>query len=248
MENLLEIKNYTKKYKKKIAVDNLTFSVKKGEFHGFIGENGAGKTTTIKAIISAYKKFEGEITIFGVNSKKEESRKKVGYIPETAKFPKSYTTINYLVSMAMLSGMSKKMAKERAYKILELLGILELEKQFPVNFSSGQKKKVLLGQAIIHNPDILIMDEPAANLDPRARLEFFSILKKMQKQGKAIFISSHILTELDKYIDSVTIISQGKLIFSGKLEKLRGTSKDSLEDIYKKMVIDKLNYDEGKHA
>ncbi|MCK5867355.1 MAG: ABC transporter ATP-binding protein [Mycoplasmataceae bacterium] len=248
MKNLLEIKNYTKKYKKKIAVDNLTFSVKKGEFHGFIGENGAGKTTTIKAIISAYKKFDGEIKIFGVDSRKEESRKRVGYIPEVAKFPKSYTTINYLVSMAILSGMKKKDAKDKAYEIMDLLGIKELEKKFPVNFSSGQKKKVLLGQAIIHDPDILIMDEPAANLDPRARMEFFSILKKMQKQGKAIFISSHILTELDKYIDSVTIISQGKLVFSGKLDKLRGNSRDNLEDIYKELVINKLNEDEGINA
>ena len=248
MEKLLEIQNYTKKFKEKVAVDNLSFSVSKGEFHGFIGENGAGKTTTIKAIISAYKKFDGKISIFGIDSRKEDARRKVGYIPEYAKFPKSYTTLNYLVTMGTLSGMKTSKAKMRAEEIMETLGISNLAKKYPANFSSGQKKKVLLGQAIMHDPDILIMDEPAANLDPRARLEFFAILKKMQKEGKAIFISSHILAELDKYIDSVTIISQGKLIFSGKTTTLKGKSKNNLEEIYKQLVIDKLNAEEGKNG
>lgn len=226
-EVALEVQGYTKVYRGgKKAVDNLSFSVKKGQFHGFIGENGAGKTTTIKAIIAAYKKYQGNIEIFGINSKKEESRKKIGYIPEYAKFPPAFTTIAYLIAMGQLSGMSKKDASTRANELIKELDIEDLAKRKPNDFSSGQKKKILLAQAIIHDPDIIIMDEPAANLDPSARIEFFSILKDMQKKGKAIFISSHILTELDKYVDSVTLLSKGKLVFSGTVEELRNTSKN----------------------
>jgi ABC-2 type transport system ATP-binding protein len=122
--------------------------------------------------------------------------------------------------MMMLSGIERKTAIELAHKKLSELHMLNLQHKNPNGFSSGQKKKILLAQALIHNPDIMIMDEPVANLDPEARSEFFALLDKLKKAGKAIFVSSHVLAELDLYFDSATILDGGKIIFSGTKQQL----------------------------
>ncbi|TCG11561.1 ABC transporter ATP-binding protein [Mycoplasma todarodis] len=222
----LEVKKFTKKYKgaKKAAVSGASFNVYPGEFHGFIGANGSGKTTTIKSLIGAYAKFQGDIKIFGLDHLSEEAKSKVGYIPEAAKFPKGYSTYKYIVYMSYLSGLSMRESKDFANNVLKEIGLEKLKNRNPNTFSSGQKKKVLLAQALVHNPEIIIMDEPAANLDPKARIDFFDTLKKLQEKGVAILISSHILTELDKYVNSLTIIDGGKVVFTGKLEEAIGDS------------------------
>ncbi|CAM9093239.1 ATP-binding cassette domain-containing protein [Mycoplasma todarodis] len=216
----LEVKRFTKRYKgsKIPAVENVNFTVMPGEFHGFIGANGAGKTTTIKSLIGAYAKFEGSVEMFGHKHSTLEAKKHIGYIPESAKFPKGMTTLSYITYMSYLSGMSMRDSKKYAKEKLIELGLEKVMKRSPNTFSSGQKKKVLLAQALVHNPDIIIMDEPAANLDPKARFEFFQDLKELQQQGKSIFISSHILAELDKFVDSLTIVDGGKIVFTGSMK------------------------------
>lgn len=215
---LLEVKGLTKRYSRKAkpAVNQISFQVRKGEFHAFVGANGAGKTTTIKSIVGAYAKFQGEIKICGIDNRSKLSRIKLGYIPEIARFPSRLSAYKYLNSMAMLNGLDKKEANNFTKNILEKFNMTALQKVSPNNFSSGQKKKILLAQALSNNPDILVMDEPAANLDPRSRIEFFDILKDLQKQGKSIFISSHILSELDIYANAVTILDGGKIVYTGK--------------------------------
>lgn len=219
-EYILEVINLCKKYKPKSPwiINNLNFHIKKGEFHAFIGGNGAGKTTTIKSIIGAYAKFNGCVYISGYNNYTKESKKFMGYIPEIAKFPDGMSARNYLISMCEMSGLSHQKSVEYTEKKLKEFNMIKLAKKSPNNFSSGQKKKILLAQALVHNPDLLIMDEPAANLDPIARIEFFSTLKELQKQGKAIFISSHILSELDKFADSCTVLDGGKIVYTGKVD------------------------------
>ncbi len=220
-EPFLEVSGFNKKYKKaKVpAVSDVTFKVMPGEFHGFIGANGAGKTTTIKSLVGAYAKFGGEVNMFGHKHSSIEAKRRIGYIPESAQFPKGMSTIAYLKYMCYLSGMKMKDAKKFSEEKLKSLGLEKVMKRSPNTFSSGQKKKILLAQALVHDPDIIIMDEPAANLDPKARFDFFDELRKLQKKGKSIFISSHILAELDKFVDSVTIIDGGKIVFSGSIEK-----------------------------
>ncbi|TCG11450.1 ABC transporter ATP-binding protein [Mycoplasma todarodis] len=217
----LEVKGFTKRYKgsKIPAVENVEFQVMPGEFHGFIGANGAGKTTTIKSLIGAYAKFEGSVKMFGHKHTTLEAKRHIGYIPEAAKFPKGMSTLSYITFMSYLSGMSMSNAKKYAKEKLIELGLEKVMKRSPNTFSSGQKKKVLLAQALVHNPDIIIMDEPAANLDPKARFEFFQDLKKLQHQGKSIFISSHILAELDKFVDSLTIVDGGRIVFTGSMKQ-----------------------------
>lgn len=218
----LEVKNFSKKYRgrKKFAVSDATFEVRPGEFHGFIGANGAGKTTTIKSLIGAYANYEGQIRIFGHKNVTRQGKKHLGYIPENANFPKTLSALEYITHMSEMAGLPYKDAREKAKTNLEKIGLANLMHKNPNNFSSGQKKQILLAQAIINNPDIIIMDEPAANLDPQARNDFFNTLTTLQKEGKAIFISSHILAELNSYVDSVTIIDKGKIIYTGKKDKL----------------------------
>lgn len=207
-------KQYTKK--KMPAIDKLNFKVFPGEFHAFVGANGAGKTTTIKSIIGAYSSFEGSVLIKGISNKNIESKKHVGYIPEIARFPARLSAYDYLLYMALLNKLEKNEAIIFVEETLKKFKMWNLKDQCPNNFSSGQKKKILLAQALSNSPSLLIMDEPTANLDPRARIDFFNILKDLQKEGKSIFISSHILSELDIYANSVTILDNGKIAFNGK--------------------------------
>lgn len=231
---MVEIKNLTKQYKGKAepAVNNISFNILEGQFHAFIGANGAGKTTTIKSIIGAYSnfKYKGTILIDGVLNNKIEAKRRIGYIPENAVFPKKISVINYLADMAALSGYSSFESKKLASEVLANLNMSNFAKNRPSSFSSGQQKKILLAQALIHNPDILILDEPAANLDPIAREELFMLLIKLQQQGKSIFISSHILDEIGKYATFATILDGGKVVFNDTVNK------DSLMQLYKQHV------------
>ncbi len=254
---ILFVKNLTKIYsgKKVPAINNLSFNVYPGQFHAFIGANGAGKTTTIKSLIGAYFKWSGTVLIDGIRNDKEEAKLKIGYIPENARFPEQMSSKEYLLWMIMLSGIDHKKAQKIVSKKLKELNMWNLRNRSPNTFSSGQKKKILLAQALIHDPEIIIMDEPVANLDPKARLEFFETLIDLKKQGKAIFISSHVLAELNQYFDSATILDGGKIVYSGTKEKLLTeyakeffkikTSNDSTVKKYLKQ--EKIEFSENKY-
>lgn len=219
---ILFVKNLTKKYfgRKKPAISNLNFAIYPGTFHAFIGANGAGKTTTIKSIIGAYCNWSGTILINGIKNSHEDAKKHLGYIPESTRFPINLSAYQYIKWMLRLSGFSPKEAAELTTKSLNDCNMWNLKDKDPNGFSSGQKKKILLAQALAHNPDIIIMDEPVANLDPQARADFFHQINELKKQGKAIFVSSHVLAELDMYFDSLTILDGGKIVFSGTKEQL----------------------------
>ncbi|MBZ4195625.1 ABC transporter ATP-binding protein [Mycoplasma tauri] len=232
MKKILQIINLKKMFDKtERGIKGISFNVNEGDFHAFIGENGAGKTTTIKTIIGAYANYEGNILINDINIKKAESRSIIGYVPEAAIFPKELTTFDYLYNLSFLSSIPKKEAKRRIEKYLKLFNIENLIKDKPYNFSSGQKKKILLIQALLHGPKLLILDEPAANLDPSSRYELFTLLQKVNKEEKiTILISSHVLAEIDKYVNSVTLIHDGNILYSGVKNK-------PLEDLFYDKVI-----------
>lgn len=245
-EVFLEVNNLKKQYNKKAkpAVNNISFKVLSGEFHAFIGANGAGKTTTIKSIVGAYAEFEGEIKISGISNREKSSRLKLGYIPENARFPSKMSSYLYLKSMAELNGLSTKEAKDFTERILKEFNMWNLRNVSPNKFSSGQKKKILLAQSLSNDPDLLIMDEPTANLDPKSRIAFFEILKDLQNKGKSIFISSHILSELDIYANAITILDGGKIVFTGKRNQYDNKDKE----MYKLVLEEKLTEDLNKKA
>ena len=221
MSDALKFENVGKNFCNFNALDDVTFSVKKGQFHAFIGSNGAGKTTLIRCLLGFYLDFAGKISIDNIDSKDFHSKQKIGYIPEVADFPKILTTYEYLYHFALISGLSKKDAITKVNSLLETYNMNSptYKNKSPFFMSSGQKKLVLLMQALLNDPTILILDEPVANLDPQNRLEFYEAIKKFHEQGNTIFISSHILSELEKYIDSYTQIENGKIIQSGSLNE-----------------------------
>ncbi len=222
----ISIKNYTKTFKKFVAVENINMEVTQGTIHGFIGPNGSGKTTIIKTLIGAYIYDNGEIKINIHKAGTVMANSLIGYIPERASFPTHLNCLQYLQTMAEISGFSTKEAKIKSKQILEELKLSHLAKRNPSKFSSGMQKKILLAQALLNNPKVLILDEPAANLDPIARKELFDTLFMLKNSGKSILISSHILTELERIVDDVTFIHYGKIIYSGKLDYFNNLKQD----------------------
>ncbi len=216
----IEVKNLSKKFGKFYAVKDASFNVSRGKIHGFIGPNGAGKTTTLKAMIGAYYKTQGQIYVDGFKAGTVKAKTRARYIPERASFPPYMNCLEYLVSMAQLAGLKQKEAFKTAGQILKDLNLYNFRFKKPSSFSSGMKKKILVAQAMIIKPTILILDEPAANLDPTARQELFTMFKEIAKTGCSILISSHILAELQDIIEEVTFISQGQIRYSGKVSDL----------------------------
>ncbi|ADR25301.1 ABC transporter ATP-binding protein [Mycoplasma bovis] len=232
MDKVLEVINLTKIFSKtNRGIQDINISVNSGDFHAFIGENGAGKTTTIKSIIGAYPNYSGQILIYGKDIKDASAKSIIGYVPENAIFPKELSVYQYLYNFSILSNIPKKQADTKIKQFLKLFNIEDLINDKPYNFSSGQKKKVLLIQALLHDPKLLILDEPAANLDPTARYELFSLLKNLnENEGITILISSHVLSEIDKYVNSVTLIHNGHIVYSG-------SKKGHLETLFYEKVI-----------
>lgn len=249
----IEIHGFTKKFKKFVAVDDIDMNVAKGKIHGFIGPNGSGKTTTIKSLVGAIIPTSGNFSINGLKSNSPAAKKLIGYIPENARFPKHLNVYKYLIEMSYLRDVKYKEAKIKAKEILENINLWKFRTKNPNTFSSGMKKKVLLAQALIADPKVLILDEPAANLDPTARQELFNDLIKVKNQGKTILICSHILTELQDLADEITILNYGKVVFSGavinssqnyyQFTVMEKPMLASLENVVKKLnlpVIEKL--------
>ena len=222
----ISINNYTKIFKKFIATKKVSFDVGHGTIHGFIGPNGSGKTTCIKGMIGAYTSKKNQILINGHIAGSKDANNLIGYIPERASFPKHLNCIQYLSTMGELSGLKSKVAKEKAVQILKDLNLKKHSNRKPISFSSGMQKKILLAQALIIDPDILILDEPAANLDPTARKDLFQELIKLRNDGKTILLSSHVLAELERIIDEVTFIFEGNIIYSGLISNMGSKESD----------------------
>ena len=221
--NILKIENLYMKYKKKdenYALENLNFSIEEGSFHAFIGENGAGKSTTIKIIAGLNNDYDGNVIINGLNAKESvEARKLFSYVPDKIAFPSGINTWEYIYNTALLVRNDKEGLKVELNNLLKKFEIEEIVKRNPNKLSSGQIKKVLLVLAILEKSKFIILDEPASFLDPTSRFFLFSELEKMNREeGITIMISSHILEEIKKYVDSVTFIKKGKIVWSGKVK------------------------------
>ncbi len=214
MDVALEIKDFTKKYGDTIAVDAISLSIKSGEFFGFLGKNGAGKTTTISSITGIGTITSGSIKVFGIDVKKDyrEARKKIGLSPQEFNidiFQKLYKTLWFVGGYY---GIPKK---EREKRIEKLLTIFELEQHTHKAFrelSGGLKRRAILARAMMHDPELLILDEPTAGVDVELRHELWKYLKRINEEGKTIFFTSHYLEEVEALCDRIAIIDEGKII------------------------------------
>ena len=229
---MLKIENLTKRYGDKVAVDNLTLHIAPGEIYGFIGHNGAGKTTTLKSAVGILKFDAGTITINGVDLKKDPlaCKKQLAYIPDNPDLYEFMSGIKYLNFIADVFGVGPD---ERAARIRELADRLELTADLaqPISeYSHGMKQKLAVIAAWIHEPKLILMDEPFVGLDPKASHLLKQMMREHCDRGGAIFFSTHVLEVAEKLCDRVAIIKQGKLIRSGTMDEVRGD--DSLEEVF----------------
>lgn len=234
---MLKIVNYTKSYSQKAkAVDNLSLHVKKGDIFGFIGHNGAGKTTTIKSIAGILDFEEGDIFIDGKSIKKDdiECKKIMAYIPDNPDLYLFMTGIKYLNFIADIYDVP---VKEREERIKKYSDAFELTKDLgdPIaSYSHGMRQKLALISALIHEPKLLLLDEPFVGLDPKASFTLKEIMKDMCQKGSAIFFSTHVLDVAEKLCNKVAIIKGGKLVVTGDMSEVKGNS--SLEQIFLELV------------
>ncbi|MBR6413635.1 MAG: ABC transporter ATP-binding protein [Oscillospiraceae bacterium] len=229
---MLKIENLTKRYGDKVAVDNLSLHIAPGEIYGFIGHNGAVKTTTLKSAVGILKFDAGTITINGVDLKKDPlaCKKQLAYIPDNPDLYEYMSGIKYLNFIADIFGVS---AEERSARIRELADRLELTADLaqPISeYSHGMKQKLAVIAAWIHEPKLILMDEPFVGLDPKASHLLKQMMREHCDRGGAIFFSTHVLEVAEKLCDRVAIIKQGKLIRSGTMDEVRGD--DSLEEVF----------------
>ena len=229
---MIEIKNVTKKYGKKTALNNVTFNVNDGDIFAFIGHNGAGKTTLIKSIVGIHDFDEGEILINGKSIKKSpvDCKKEMAFVPDNPELydnMKAIDFINFMCDMYEIDEETRKANIEKYAKLFEMENSMN---DVIGSFSHGMKQKVALMAALAHNPKILVMDEPFVGLDPKAVHGVKEIMIEMVKDGKIIFYSTHILDVAEKLCSRVAIIKNGELMKVGSMNEIKGD--ESLEKVF----------------
>ena len=236
---MIEIKNVTKKYGDKKALDNVSFEVNEGDIFAFIGHNGAGKTTLIKAMVGIHDFDQGDILIDGISIKDNplECKKLMAFVPdnpETYEHMKAIDYINFICDMYGTQIVERKKNIEKYAKMFDMEDKLN---DTIDSYSHGMKQKIVLIAALAHNPKILIMDEPFVGLDPKAVFDIKEILKEMVKEKKIVFYSTHILDVAEKLCSRVAIIKEGKLVKSGTMKEIKGDK--SLEKVFMELEENK---------
>ena len=229
---MLKIDHLTKCYGNQKAVDDLTLHIQAGEIYGFIGHNGAGKTTTLKATVGILPFDSGEITIHGISVQKDPiaCKRELAYIPDNPDLYNFMTGIRYLNFIADIFGISAADRKERIHKYAALFELTGDLAQPIAAYSHGMKQKLAIISAWIHEPKLIVMDEPFVGLDPKAAHILKGLMRELCDKGGAIFFSTHVLEVAEKLCDKVAIIKAGKLVRSGTMEEVKGD--DSLEQVF----------------
>ena len=229
---MIEIKNVTKKYGEKIAVNNVTFTVNDGDIFAFIGHNGAGKTTLIKSIVGIHDFDSGDILINNISIKDDpvECKKLMAFVldnPETYEYMKAIDYINFICDMYDIDDETREKNIKKYAKLFDMEDKLN---DTIDSYSHGMKQKIVLISALAHDPKILIMDEPFVGLDPKAVFDIKKVLNEMVSEGKIVFYSTHILDVAEKLCSRVAIIKNGKLVKSGSMKEIKGDK--SLEKVF----------------
>ncbi|MCE4613932.1 MAG: ABC transporter ATP-binding protein [Desulfurococcales archaeon] len=258
----LAVKGLRKTYGSIVAINNLSFSIGENSIHGLVGPNGSGKTTTFKSILGLTIPDSGEILLDGeslLGKKGYRLRGRIGFSPETIALPSWLTVEDFLYLTAKLDGLSKRGSEQLAEKAIEEFGLEELGNTSISKLSKGQKKRVLIAQALIQDKQVYLLDEPMTGLDPEWVIRIREILREKARQGSSIIVSSHLLRELETLIDSVTIIKYGVVLFTGKIGDLASAVgmigiKVSIEvddpkrglNILEKFGLENIRIDDGK--
>lgn len=237
MGSILKIENLKKEYNKKIILNNINLNVKEGRIYGFLGPNGAGKSTTIRIILGLIKEYNGDIKIFNCNLSKNriEILERIGALVESPAYYEHLSAYDNLKVWAIM----KNVALSRIDEVLNIVNLYNNKDKKVKNFSLGMKQRLGIAQALINNPDFLILDEPTNGLDPMGIREIRNLIVSLSKKhNKTILISSHLLSEVELMVDDVGIINNGNLLYEGALDKLKKkyNSSTTLEEIFIKLV------------
>ncbi|NVM34669.1 MAG: ABC transporter ATP-binding protein [Candidatus Lokiarchaeota archaeon] len=221
----IEFKNVSKKFKELLALDDISFKIPKGEIFGYIGPNGAGKTTTIKILVGLIRNFQGDAFVYGKNISNDwkNIHNLIGYHPQEAGFQEWRTVDHVFKTFGRLSGLTSVQLEQRTQEILELINLSDVRYKKIVHLSGGMFQKLRLGQALLHEPQILVLDEPLSGLDPNMRFQFKKIIKKLGKSDITILFSSHILSDVQDVADKIGILNKGKILTIGSPEELQNS-------------------------
>lgn len=234
----IEIKALTKRYGPVEAIKGISFEVASGQFFGFLGPNGAGKSTTISILTGLCNRTSGEVRVFGkdVITHYLECRRRIGLGPQAHNFDRFFSIRKILEFEAGYFGMSRRSAKERVAHLLEQFSLTGKANKTIQALSGGMKQRLIIAKALVHDPDILILDEPTAGVDLELRHQLWDYLRELNRKGKTIFLTTHYIEEAEKLCEEVAIIHQGKIVERGKTRELIQKAGTSLEELFLRHV------------
>lgn len=235
---IIQIRSLSKSYGSKTVLKHLTLDIFPGQVIGYIGPNGAGKSTTVKILTGLIPDFDGEVIINGLNMAQnpQEIKRLIGYVPENAEIYEVLTPMEYLDFIGKLYNMEEAVVTERAQKLLGAFGLSANLNDRMDTFSKGMKQKVLLISGIIHNPQIIVLDEPLSGLDANAVITVKELIVRLSQEGKTIFYCSHMMDVVEKVSDRILLINKGEIVADGTFESLKQNHSDTLEQIFAKLT------------
>jgi ABC-2 type transport system ATP-binding protein len=232
---MLEVRNLTKRYGDIVAVRDVSFSAAQGQILGFLGPNGAGKTTTMRILTGFLPATSGTATVagFDVFEQSEEVRRRIGYLPENPPLYPDMTTVSYLRFVARIKGMAKDAVDDAIERVIRICGLESVRERLLGHLSKGFRQRVGLAQALIHDPPVLVLDEPTIGLDPRQIIEIRSLIRQLGGE-RTVILSTHILPEVAQLCDKVVIINEGRVVLEQPMAEL--TREASLEDVFLRSI------------
>ena len=234
--NVLSIEEVTRSFGSLTAVRDLSISLGRGEIMGFLGTNGAGKTTTIKMLTGLLKPTAGTVRVLGGDPSDPMPRQRLGYMPETAYYYPYLNARELLSFYGGICGLDARTIRERGERLLKRVGLAEAAKRPLKTYSKGMLQRAGIAQALLADPDLLILDEPFTGLDPLARIQFRELMRELRNEGKSIFFSSHELGETELLCDKVAIMKRGTCVYQGSVKDLAGEGEGNLERLFLKVL------------
>ncbi|MBO3444326.1 ABC transporter ATP-binding protein [Clostridium sp. CCUG 7971] len=239
MNKVIFIKDLKMSFEGKEVLKGIDLEVDKGSIIGYIGPNGAGKSTTVKIILGLVEGYTGVVKIFGedISQEDEKYKKRIGYVPEVAETYESLTAREYLTFIGQLYGLKYDTADKKAYELMDILGVKESYNSRIESFSKGMKQKVIIISSLMHNPDILFLDEPLSGLDANSVMIIKEIMLSLKEEGKTIFYSSHIMEVVEKISDRIILLDDGNIVADGNFDDLKErVHQKSLEQIFNQLT------------
>jgi len=247
MEPIITIRHLSKQYTGKTVLNDINLDIYPGQVIGYIGPNGAGKSTTVKILTGVIQDFQGDITVAGKDLRKDvlEIKKIIGYVPELAELYDLLTPREYLTFVGKLYHLPDNVIEERSKRMLDSFGMLDsLDKRMD-SFSKGMKQKILLSSSLLHNPSIVIFDEPLSGLDVNAVIMVKELLQVMKQEGKTIVYCSHVMDVVEKVSDRIVLIDKGQIVANATINELKKDDADTLEQIFARLTS---TGDQGQRA